>query len=457
MQRRARDLNGKVKEECGLFGIWGSLQAASLTYLGIYSLQHRGQESAGIVSFDGEEFREHRGMGLVSEIFSSEVLRGLNGRAAIGHNRYSTSGESTLRNAQPLLVNLRGRKFAIAHNGNLVNSEELTEELEASGSIFRSTLDSEVIVHLAARSRGENSLQMIIEGLKRVKGAYSLLILTEDGLIAVRDPWGVRPLSMAKLKGATAFASESCAFDLIGANYQRELEPGELVWVGKGGVESLHFNSSTPSAACIFEFIYFARPDSRVFGVTADRVRREMGRQLARESPARSDIVISVPDSSNTAALGYAQQSGIRLEIGLIRNHYVGRTFIKPDQASRDLDARIKYNPVREVLEGKRVVVVDDSIVRGTTSRKLVAMIRRAGAREVHLRVSSPPIRFPCFYGIDTPTKEELIASRWDVEKTREYLGADSLGYLSMEGMLSCPSLPTIGFCTACFNGVYPI
>jgi len=450
-------LNEKINEGCGLFGIWEAPQAASITYLGLYSLQHRGQESAGIVSFDGRDFFEHRGMGLVSEVFSPQVLRGLKGRSAIGHNRYSTSGESTLTNAQPLLVNLRGGRFSIAHNGNLVNSQELTKELEAKGSIFRSTLDSEVIVHLVARSQKEDTLQMIIEALRRVRGGYSLLILTQDGLIAVRDPRGIRPLCMGSLNGATTFASESCAFDLIGADYQRELDPGELIWVGKEGVESLRPFPSVPSAACIFEFIYFARPDSRVFGVTADRVRREMGSQLAREKPAPADIVISVPDSSNTAALGYAQQSGIRLEIGLIRNHYVGRTFIKPDQASRDLDARIKYNPVREVLEGKRVVVVDDSIVRGTTSRKLVGMLRKAGAKEVHFRVSSPPIRFPCFYGIDTPTREELVASRWDVGRIGKYLGADSLGYLSIEGMLSCASLPPIGFCTACFNGDYPI
>ena len=300
-------------------------------------------------------------------------------------------------------------------------------------------MDSEVIVHLMARAKEDDPIEMTVEALKKVRGAYSLLILTEGGLIAVRDPWGVRPLCMGKLNGAPVFASESCAFDLIGANWEREVDPGELVWVGKEGVEGFHPFPKSRSAACIFEFIYFARPDSRVFGVTADRVRREMGKQLAREKPAWADIVISVPDSSNTAALGYAQESGIGLEIGLIRNHYVGRTFIKPDQPSRDLDVRIKYNPVRGVLKGKRVVVVDDSIVRGTTSRKLVAMIRRAGAKEVHLRVSSPPIRFPCFYGIDTPTKEELIASRWEVERIREYLGADSLGYLSIEGMLSCP------------------
>ncbi len=450
-------MNEKINEGCGLFGIWRAPQAASITYLGLYSLQHRGQESAGIVSFDGRDFFEHRGMGLVSEVFSPQVLRGFKGWSAIGHNRYSTSGESTLTNAQPLLVNLRGGRFSIAHNGNLVNSSELTKVLEAKGSIFRSTLDSEVIVHLVARSQKEDTLQMIIEALRRVRGGYSLLILTQDGLIAVRDPRGIRPLCMGSLNGATTFASESCAFDLIGADYQRELDPGELIWVGKEGIESLRPFPSVPSAACIFEFIYFARPDSRVFGVTADRVRREMGSQLAREKPAPADIVISVPDSSNTAALGYAQQSGIRLEIGLIRNHYVGRTFIKPDQASRDLDARIKYNPVREVLEGKRIVVVDDSIVRGTTSRKLVGMLRKAGAKEVHFRVSSPPIRFPCFYGIDTPTREELVASRWDVERIGKYLGADSLGYLSIEGMLSCASLPPVGFCTACFNGDYPI
>ena len=447
----------KIKEGCGLFGIWGSPQATPMTYLGLYSLQHRGQESAGIVSFDGRDFFEHRGMGLVSEVFSPQVLRDLKGGAAIGHNRYSTSGESTLRNAQPLLTNLRGRRFSIAHNGNLVNSQELTRKLEAKGSIFRSSLDSEVIVHLVARSKEKDTLEMIVEALKRVRGGYSLLILTEDGLIAVRDPWGVRPLCMGKLNGATAFASESGAFDLIDADYERELEPGELIWVGKEGIKSSHPFPSPPTAACIFEFIYFARPDSRVFGVPADRVRREMGKQLAREKPTQADIVISVPDSSNTAALGYAQESGIKLEIGLIRNHYVGRTFIKPDQASRDLDARIKYNPVRGVLRGKRVVVVDDSIVRGTTSRKLVAMIRKAGAKEVHLRVGSPPIRFPCFYGIDTPTKEELVASKWDVKRIREYLGADSLGYLSIKGMLSCDSLPPLGFCTACFDGVYPI
>jgi len=447
----------KIKDGCGLFGIWGSPQAASLTYLGLYSLQHRGQESAGIVSLDGEKFFEERGMGLVSEVFSPQALRGLKGRVAIGHNRYSTSGESSLRNAQPLLTSLRGRGFSIAHNGNLVNSQELRRELEANGSLFRSSLDSEVIVHLVARSKSKDTLAMVVEALRVVRGGYSLLILTTDGLIAVKDPWGVRPLSMGRLQGATAFASESCAFDLMGAQYQRELAPGELIRVGEGGVQEVHPFSAQRGAACIFEFIYFARPDSRVFGVAADRVRREMGRQLARERPVQADIVISVPDSSNTAALGYAQESGIKLEIGLIRNHYVGRTFIRPDQASRDLDVRIKYNPVAGVLKGKKVVVVDDSIVRGTTSRKLVRMLRRAGAKEVHLRVSSPPIRYPCFYGIDTPTKEELIASKWDVERIREHLGADSLGYLSIEGMLSCPSLPPIGFCTACFNGDYPI
>lgn len=446
-----------MKEECAVFGIYGSDEAAQMTYLGLYALQHRGQESSGIVTSDGGRMYEHRAMGLVAKVFTEQKLEELKGSLAIGHNRYSTTGLSHPVNMQPMLVTCKIGRIAVAHNGNIVNAVELRDRMEEDGSIFRSTMDSEVILHLIARSRAETVDEMIMEALGKVRGAFSLVFLLEDRIIAARDRHGFRPLCMGRLEDVRIAASESCAFDILGAGYEREVEPGEMVVIGEGGVRSMRFaEPAEPLSRCIFEFIYFSRPDSRVFGENVDKVRRKLGRRLAEEAPAEADIVISVPDSSNTIALGYSEASNLRYELGLIRNHYVGRTFIQPRQSERDWDVRIKFNPVRGVLEGRRVVVVDDSIVRGSTMRKLVNLIRGAGASEVHLRIGSPAITHSCYYGIDTPTRGELIASSHDVEQIREYLGVDSLHYLSREGLLSCVDDPE-NYCTACFCGDYPV
>jgi len=447
----------KPKHKCGLIGVQGSVNASRLAYMGLYALQHRGQESTGIVTSDGSCFHAFRAPGLVSETYEDETLNDLEGTMAIGHNRYSTTGSQRSSNIQPLVVDLRGSPLAIAHNGNLVNARELRGAMEKGGSIFQSTTDSELFVHLMARSRRKGVRGMIEAATGAVRGAYCLLVLTPDSVIAIRDPNGFHPLCLGRNDDTIFFASESCGLDIVGARLEREIEPGEIVMARGGEVTSSRFAPADRLSMCVFELIYFSRPDSVVFGLSVDSVRKAFGRRLARESPAEADMVLSVPDSSNAAALGYSQESGIPLEFGMIRNHYVGRTFIYPTSELRDYRVRIKYNPVKELLAGKRVVVVDDSIVRGTTSRKLMRMLRAVGAREIHVRISSPPIRFPCFYGIDTPTGEELIAAKSGVEGIARYLEVDSLAYLSVEGLLDSTGLPRGDFCVACFTGEYPV
>lgn len=451
-------IENSLTEKCGVFGVYGARNAAELIYFGLYSLQHRGQECAGIVTVNDGRLHLRKGMGLVNDLFPSrDFLSDLKGSFGIGHNRYSTTGSSNEINIQPLLMAYRDRQLAVGHNGNLTNSISLKASLEKSGAIFQTTSDTELILHLVARSKKGKPVQKICEALTKVQGAYSLVFATNDSIIAARDPMGFRPLALGRLGRAHVVASETCAFDLIGAKYERDVEPGEVLEISAKGLKSYQPFKSQPHAFCIFEFIYFARPDSMIFGENVDKVRRRLGRQLAIEHPVEADIVTSVPDSSNTAALGFSEQSKIRYEIGFIRNHYVGRTFIQPSQEIRDLDVKVKFNPVKGVLNDKRVVIVDDSIVRGTTSKKLVAMVREAGAKEVHFRVSCPPIVSPCFYGIDMPTKRELIGSYKTVEEIRRFLGVDSLGYLSIESMLSMSSLPRgETFCTACFSGKYP-
>lgn len=448
----------KFHDECGVFGVFGAKHAAELVYMGLYALQHRGQESAGIVATDGRRLYAHKGMGLVSEVFKMKDLRKLRGLAAMGHNRYSTSGSTTLANAQPLVAKYKRGELAVAHNGNLLNAGELRLSMERQGSIFQTTSDSEVFIHLMARSQAQGMEESIPDALAQVRGAYSLLMMSERALYAVRDPHGFRPLCLGHLKeDGWVIASESCALDIVGATYERNVEPGEMIVVDKDGMRAKQLFPKQRYAACIFELIYFARPDSIVFGQHAEEARIAFGKQLAREHPVEADIVISVPDSSNTAAMGYAEESGIPLKFGLIRNHYIGRTFIHPSQNGRDLAVKIKFNPVKHILNGKRVVVVDDSIVRGSTARKLVKMLRAAGAKEIHYRVSSPPTIGPCYYGIDTPTRKELIAANYSVEEIRRRLGVDSLGYLSLEGMLAAAPLKPGVFCTACFNNDYPV
>jgi len=451
-------LDEMVRDNCGVFGIVGHRRAAELTYLGLYALQHRGQESAGIVTSNNGEFNLHKGMGQVSEVFADKAsLSRLNGRIAIGHTRYSTTGASSLLNIQPFMVTNRRSNLAVGHNGNLTNSLELKRALDARGSIFQTTSDTELILHLVATSKKRTRMDRICHALHQIRGCYSLLFLTENSVVAARDPQGFRPLALGKLRNTHLVASETCAFDIIGARYIRDIEPGEVVEISRSGIRSRRLARRCQHAFCIFEYIYFSRPDSRIFGENVDKVRRRLGRLLAREHPVDADIVIGIPDSANTATLGFAEESGIGFEIGLIRNHYVGRTFIDPQQQLRDLDVRLKFNPVRGVLKGRRVVVVDDSIVRGTTSLKLVKMIREAGAKEIHFRVSSPPIISPCFFGIDMPTRKELIASSMSVRQIEKYLGVDSLRYLSLKGMLAMPSLPDTTFCHGCFSGKYPI
>ncbi|MFP2907353.1 amidophosphoribosyltransferase [Pyxidicoccus sp. 3LFB2] len=443
---------------CGIFGIVGHAEASNLTYLGLHALQHRGQESAGIVSSDGNSLRAHRQMGLVADIFDAPVLAGLPGQAAIGHVRYSTAGGSAIKNAQPLFVQYAGGQCAIAHNGNLVNAAELKEQLEADGAIFQSDADTEVILHLLARSKQPTFEQKLVEALRRVKGAYSILVLTQDKLVAVRDPMGIRPLVLGRMKeGAYVLASETTALDLIEADIVRELEPGELLVIENGVMRtSKPFAEPKRLAQCIFEHVYFARPDSTLFGNNVYEVRKRLGMQLAREQPAEADLVIAVPDSGVPAAIGFSQQSGIPYDVGLIRSHYVGRTFIEPQQSIRHFGVKLKLSAVRQVLKGKRVVVVDDSIVRGTTSRKIVKMIKAAGAVEVHLRISSPPTKWPCYYGIDTPSRQELIAATHTTDEIAKYVTADSLGYISIEGLGTAVGDPKRDkFCTACFSGQY--
>jgi amidophosphoribosyltransferase len=444
---------------CGIFGVQGVPGAASIVHLGLYSLQHRGQESAGIVAID-DDGTAHvaRKMGLVSDGFDGPTVGSLDGALAIGHTRYSTAGSSTIDNAQPVLARFRGGHIALAHNGNLTNATELRRELEDEGSIFSSTMDSEVLVHRLAKSSADAPEGKLAEALQGVEGAYSLLVLLGNTLLAARDPRGWRPLAIGRTAdGAYVAASETCALDIVGATVEREVEAGEIIAIDNNGLRSIKPLERKDSRRCVFEYVYFSRPDSRVFGGSVDRARRALGRRLAKECPAPSaELVFSVPDSSNSAALGFAEQSGLPLELALIRNHYVGRTFIQPTQAGRDAKVKVKYNAVREVLDGKSVVMVDDSIVRGTTTRGLVAMVRAAGAREVHMRVSSAPITGPCYYGIDTPNREELIAANMTTEQIAAHIGVDSLGYLSLDGMLeSVPDGPR-GFCHACFSGDYP-
>lgn len=446
----------RFHDECGVFGIFGAEEAAKLTYLGLYALQHRGQESAGIAATDSAEFRVERGMGLVQDVFSPEVIARLPGFAAIGHTRYSTAGDTSLSNAQPLASDCNKGKLALAHNGNLTNALELRRNLEHKGSIFQTTSDTEVIVHLVARSKVGNLAGAIADALGQVEGAYSLLILTRDEIFAIRDPRGFRPLALGKLRDAWVVASETCAFDLIGAEYVRDVEPGEMLRISKSGIESIRFAAEKMHQHCIFEHVYFARPDSLVFGRPVNATRERLGRFLARECPAIADVVVPVPDSGVPAAIGYAAESGIPFRMGLIRNHYIGRTFIEPEQSIRDFGVRLKLNPVRRLLEGQRVVLVDDSIVRGTTSKKIVRMVREAGAAEVHMRISCPPTVSPCHYGIDTPTKIELIASRNSIEQIREFIGADSLGYLSLASLRTAVEDTDGRFCTSCYTGVYP-
>lgn len=451
-------LESVIHDNCGVFGIIGHSKAAELTYFGLYALQHRGQESAGIVTSDKGNINLYKGMGEVSEVFADrENIAKLKGKLALGHTRYSTTGASSLINIQPFLITNRSRSLAVAHNGNLTNSFELRRELDLAGSIFQTTSDTEIILHLAARSRKRTQIGRICEAVQKIKGAYSLAFLTEDSLIAARDPHGFRPLALGRLNRSWVVASETCAFDIIGARYVRDIEPGEVLEITDRRLNSYYPNKKCNHAFCIFEYIYFARPDSMIFGENVDKVRRRLGRLLAREHPVEADIVISIPDSANTACLGYSEESGIRFEIGLIRNHYVGRTFIDPEQQIRDLDVKVKFNPVKGVLKGKRVVVVDDSIVRGTTCKKLIKLIRDAGAKEVHFRISSPPIISPCFFGIDMPTKRELIGANMSVAQIEKHIGADSLRYLSVKGMKAMPALPDSDFCTGCFTGQYPI
>jgi amidophosphoribosyltransferase len=444
-------------EKCGIFGVYQHSEAAKLTYLGLYALQHRGQESSGIVSSDGKTLHAEVGMGLVADVFNERRLSRLPGAMAIGHNRYSTTGSSLLRNAQPLVISYAGGSLALAHNGNLVNAGEIRKELEQQGAIFRSTTDTEVIVHLIARSSETSLADRFVDALHRVRGAYSLLLMTETELIGVRDSFGFRPLVLGRLAEETyILASETCALDLIGAEYVREIAPGEMVVMREGGVEFFRPFPESPHAFCIFEFIYFARPDSIVFEKNVYPIRKALGKQLAREAYVEADVVIPVPDSGVPAALGYAEEAGIPFEMGLIRNHYVGRTFIEPQQVIRHFGVKVKLNPVKHFLQGKRVVVVDDSIVRGTTGQKIVTMLRNAGAKEVHVRISSPPSISPCFYGIDTPSKRELIAANQSVAEIRDFLGADSLAYLSLQGLLQTVAPDDHQFCTACFTGDYP-
>ncbi|MCW8859632.1 MAG: amidophosphoribosyltransferase [Deltaproteobacteria bacterium] len=452
----------KLHEECGVFGIFGHPEAANLTYLGLYALQHRGQESCGIVASDGMQLKAHLGMGLVADVFKHDgIFERLPGPSAIGHVRYSTAGGNDMKNCQPIMVDYSRGSIAVAHNGNLVNAQELRNQLEKSGSIFSTTADTETIIHLIARAQSDSLVERVCESLKQVKGAYSLAFLTETRMIAVRDPNGFRPLSLGKLDGAFVVASESCAFDLIEAEYIREIEPGEMIVVDKNGMKSYFpFNQESRNTPCIFEYIYFARPDSRIFNRMVYPVRKEFGRQLARQYPVDADMVIAVPDSGMPAAMGYAEESGLPFELGLIRNHYVGRTFIEPQQSIRHFGVKLKLNPVSDLIVGKRVVVVDDSIVRGTTSRKIVKMIRNAGAKEIHVRISSPPTSYPCFYGIDTPSRKELISASHSIEEITRYITADSLCYLQLEGLHAALAQfgdHKIDFCDACFSGQYPV
>jgi amidophosphoribosyltransferase len=447
----------KLHDECGLFGVFDHPEAANLAYLGLYALQHRGQESAGIAATEGRALHVEKAMGWVADVFSPERLRRLPGRAAMGHVRYSTAGSSTLKNAQPISASFSRGSIALGHNGNLVNAEALRKELEAMGAIFQSTSDSEVILHLIARADRQSLERTLTQALAQLSGAFSLVMLTPDTLIGVRDPHGFRPLVIGRLGKTWLLASETCALDLLEAEYVRDVEPGEIVLIDQNGLRSVKPFPPKKQLQCVFEYVYFARPDTTLWGQNVYQTRKALGGRLAEEHPVEADIVVPVPDSGVGAALGFSERSGIPFELGLIRNHYVGRTFIEPRDGIRHFGVRVKLNPMRETIEGRRVVVVDDSIVRGTTSRKIVKMIRAVGAREVHMRISSPPIQWPCYYGIDTPTRKELIGSSHRVEEIRRYIGADSLGYLSLDGMLKAVGGDGGRFCHACFSGAYEV
>jgi amidophosphoribosyltransferase len=446
------------REACGIFAICGHPEAVRLTYLGLYALQHRGQESAGIVSSDRKIMMVQKGMGLVGDVFNSPVLGALRGDIALGHVRYSTTGSSILKNAQPLMVDYSRGTIAIAHNGNLVNARQLRQQLEARGSIFQTTSDSELILHIVAGLNVNQEKDAVLRMLQEIKGAYCLGLITRDEIIGIRDPNGFRPLSLGQVDGAYVLASETCALDLINATFIREIEPGEVIIINANGLESFFpFGKNRRRSFCIFEHIYFARPDSFIFGENVHEVRKRFGGELAKEHPVEADLVIPVPDCGVSAALGYSQASGIPFDMGVTRNHYIGRTFLQPRQAIRDFGVKVKLNPVKEVVRGKRLVVVEDSIVRGTTSVLRMASLREAGAKEIHLRISCPPHRFPCFYGIDFATRAELIGANKSVEEIARFLNIDSLGYLSKEGMLSCVEEAEGDFCTACFDGEYPV
>lgn len=445
-----------MRDYCGVVGIYGHKDASQLAYLALYALQHRGEESTGIVSFDKKKVYLHKGMGLVGDVFKPEALKKLKGDMAVGHVRYSTTGSSTVKNVQPLLINHKKGFIAVAHNGNITNSVELRNELEDSGSILQTTMDSELIVHFLVKDHLNNYSGKILPILSRLEGAYSFVLMINDAIYAMRDPHGFRPLCIGKLDGAYIVASETCALDMIHAEYVRDVEPGEAVIIDRNGLRSLKQPEEKRHAFCIFEYIYFSRPDSNIFTKNVYLTRKNLGRALAKEHPVDADLVMPIPDSGTYAALGYAEESKIPLEIAFVRNHYVGRTFIQPSQLIRDFKVRVKLNPIRDVLKGKRIVIVEDSIVRGTTSRGRVRALRQAGASEIHMRVSCPPLISPCFYGIDFPTKKELIASRYSIEEIGQFIGVDSLKYISLEGMLNSMMLPKEEFCTACFTGDYP-
>ncbi|MFA5410435.1 MAG: amidophosphoribosyltransferase [Candidatus Omnitrophota bacterium] len=442
---------------CGIFGIYPHKDASRIAYLGLYALQHRGEEAAGIVTRNGNKVYLHKALGLVSDVFEESILRGLRGEMAVGHVRYSTTGSSNIKNTQPFYVKAKAGDIAIAHNGNLTNALSLRRELEDKGAIFQSTMDSEVVAHLLTHSPETDYHERIARSLMQLEGAYSLVMMFNDVLVGARDPFGWRPLCLGRLNGAHILASETCALDLVGAQYLRDVEPGEVVFIHKDNVESVRPFAQSRSAFCIFEYIYFARPDSCIFGNNVYEARKRLGEQLAKEHPVDADLVMPIPDSGTYAALGFSRVSGIPFEMGMIRNHYIGRTFIQPTQFLRDFRVRVKLNPVRDILKDKRLVLVEDSIVRGTTSRQRVKALREAGVKEIHMRVSCPPLKFPCFFGIDFPTQKELIAAKHTVEWVRDFIGVDSLKYLSLEGMLAAMPLARGKFCTACFNGDYPI
>jgi amidophosphoribosyltransferase len=450
------EVNDRFREECAVFGIWNHSEASRMTYLSLYAMQHRGQESAGIVTLSDNEHLIHKGLGLVGEVFSDDELKRLKGKAGIGHVRYSTTGNNLLVNAQPMCAELVRGNVAVAHNGNIVNHKTLRSQLRSSGAIFQGTSDTEIILHLLSKNQEIPIVDALKEALPTIEGAFSYVILAQKKLIGIRDGWGFRPLSIGKLGDGYVLASETCAFDLIGAEFIRDVEPGEIVWIDDSGIHSTFYQKRETTAQCVFEHVYFARPDSKVFGLSVYESRRNFGRLLAQESPVDADLVIPIPDSGTPAAIGYSQESGIPFEFGIIRNHYVGRTFIQPTQGIRDFGVKIKLNPQSEILRGKRVIVIDDSLVRGTTSKKIINLIRGAGAKEVHFRIASPPTVGPCYYGVDTPEKSQLIASHQSIKQIQDFVGSDSLAYLSMDGLFKAVKGNNSKFCAACFGAKYP-